>query len=122
MSTLWDKISAWAQNTLTTVEADASAAVQAGEKLLNWEEQQLVGLLQPLFAAAEANAMQDLTLFLRGVLTSVKNVSSLPDWETAVMNSLQVVGGDLLKTAEQLGSNSLQVLIGMLLAQLPQPK
>ena len=122
MSTLWDKISEWAQSTLTTVEADASAAVQQAEKLLSWEEQQLVGLLQPLFAAAEANAMQDLTLVLRGVLTSVKNVSSLPDWETAVMNALQVVGGDLLKTAEQLGSNSLQVLVGMLLAQLPQPK
>lgn len=122
MATLWDKISTWAESALVVVEADASAAVQTAEKLLNWEEQQLVGLLQPLFATAEANAMQDLTLFLRGVLTSVKDVSSLPDWETAVMNSLGVVGGDLLKTAETLGSNSLQVLIGMLLAQLPQPK
>lgn len=122
MSTLWDKISTWAQSTLTTVEADAGAAVQQAEKLLNWEEQQLVALLQPLFAAAEANAMQDLTLFLRGVLTSVKDVTSLPDWETAVMNSLQVVGGDLLATAQKLGSNSLQVLVGLLLAQLPQPK
>lgn len=122
MTTLWDKISAWAQSTIQTVEADAGAAVQAAEKLLNWEEQQLVALLQPLFASAEAEAMQDLTLFLRGVLTSSQNISSLPDWETAVLNSLQKVGGDLLTTAEKLGSNALQVLIGLLLSQLQSPQ
>lgn len=122
MTTLWDKISAWAQSTLQTVEADAGAAVQEAEKLLNWEEQQLVALLQPLFASAEAEAVQDLTLFLRGVLTSSQNISSLPDWETAVLNSLQKVGGDLLVTAEKLGSNALQVLIGLLLSQLQSPQ
>jgi len=122
MSTLWDKISGWVASAEKTVVQDATVAAQDVWQFLNWEEKQLVGLLQPLFAAAEAEALQDLTLFLRGVLTSVKDTSSLADWETAALNSLQVVGGDLLKTAETLGSNSLQVLIGMLLAQLPQPK
>lgn len=122
MTTLWDKISTWATAEGKVLEADVGAAEQKVAAFLNWEEQQLIGLLKPLFAQAEANAIQDLTLFIRGVLTSVKGTSSLADWETAVLNGLQMVGGELLKTAETLGSNALQVLIGLLLSELnPSP-
>lgn len=122
MTTLWDKITSWVSTEVKAVEGEASqVAAQVGQ-FLNWEEQQLILLLKPLFAQAEAEALQDLTLFVRGVLTSAQNISSLPDWETAVLNSLQKVGGDLLATAEKLGSNSLQVLIGLLLSQLSPPK
>lgn len=105
--TLWDKVSAWWNNT----------AVPALRK----DEQEVIGLLQPLLSAAEGSVIQDLVQFIRGVITTVEGTppSTLADWETAVLNSLGKLEGELLTLAKGLGSNVLQALIALVLAKLP---
>ncbi len=107
-SNLWDKIVAWFKGEFTTVELTFTK-----------EEQEILTLMKPLLVAAEATVVQDLMQFIRGVLTGAAGYSTLADWETAVMNGLEKVGGDLLTLAKGLGSNMLQALIGLILAQLP---
>lgn len=107
--TLWDKIKA----AFSTAEAEVAI-------YLTKEESQLLALVQPLFGAAEAAAIQDLIQFVQGVLTSAEKPGSmdLPDWETAVLNGLSKVGGEVEALAKSLGSNVLQALIGLILASL----
>lgn len=107
--TLWDKIKA----AFATAETEVAV-------YLTKEEGQILALIQPLFAAAEAAAIQDLVQFVQGVVTSAENPGSmdLADWETAILNGLQKVGGDLETLAKSLGSNVLQALIGLVLAAL----
>lgn len=84
-------------------------------------EQEVIAIAQPLFAAAEAAAVRDLVIFVRGVLSAHPNPGSMTvaDWETAVMNGLGKLGGELLATAQTLKSNLLQALISLVLASLP---
>lgn len=106
-TTLWDKIKAW-----------ISGEAQVAKVELTKDEQAVLALVQPLLGSAESAVLQDLVVFATGVLTQAKASKSLADWETAVLNALQTVGGELLTLAESLGSNLLQSLIGLILAKL----
>jgi hypothetical protein len=103
-SGFWSKIVAWWNGTaVPTLKAD---------------EQELLLLLKPLFGAAEAAALQDLVVFVKGVLTQVQAGQDLATLEVAVLNALEAVGGQLAVIGKGLGSNVLQALIGLILAQL----
>lgn len=88
------------------------------EPTLANDEQELLTLLKPLFASAEAAAIQDLVVFIKGVLSQLQAGQDLATLEAYVLNALEVVGGQLLSTAKGLSSNALQALIGLVLAQL----
>ena len=107
MTTLWDKIKAWLSSTAQTVEVQFSK-----------DEQIVLGILQPLLGAAEAALLQDLITFIRGVLTSGRTAGGLDEWETIILNGLSSLKGELLTLAQGLGSNVLQALIGLVLADL----
>lgn len=107
--TLWDKIKAWAKGEAATISVVLSA-----------DEKAILSLFQPLFAAAEASALQDLLTFIRGVLTTTPTQESLDAWETVVLNGLSKLGGDLETLAKSLGSQVLQGLIAFTLANLPK--
>lgn len=104
VASFWSNIVSWWNGT-------AVPALQADEK-------ELLALLQPLFGAAEAAALQDLVVFVKGVLTQVQAGQDLASLESAVLNALEAVGGNLLSIGKGLGSNVLQALIGLILAQL----
>ena len=108
--TLWDKVKAW-----------ISGAEKEVPILLSKAEAEIVTVAAPLFQTAETEVMSDLTVFIRGVVTSHPNPGSmaLPDWEAAIMNALSKLGGDLLGHAQGLGSNLLQALVGLVLHALP---
>lgn len=104
VSAFWTKVVAWWNGT----------AVPALEN----DEKQLLALVQPLFGAAEAAALQDLVQFVTGVLTQVEKGQDLATLEAAVLNALQTAGSELQTLAKGLGSNVLQALIGLILAKL----
>lgn len=103
-SSLWAKLVSWWNGTAVPV--------------LQNDEKELMALVEPLFGAAEAAIVQDLTVFIKGVLTQVQAGQDLATLEAAVLNALQAVGGQLLTVAKGLGSNVLQALIGLILAKL----
>jgi hypothetical protein len=109
-ATLWDKLKALLGGAEQAVQVDFTKS-----------ELEVVAIAQPLLAAAEAAAIRDLVIFVRGVLTAHPDPASMTvsDWETAVMNGLGKLGGDLLVTAQQLKSTLLQALISLVLASLP---
>lgn len=109
--TLWDKFKTW-----------VNGEVQAVAPVLTADEQDLVGLVKPLFAGAEAVGLSQLVTFIRGVLVAVEAPGSktLPDLETIVMNGLSRLGSGLQPVAVGLGSSVLQALIGLVLASLPK--
>lgn len=108
-TTLWDKL-----------KALFAGAEQAAATDFSKAEQDVIAIAQPLFAAAEATAIRDLVIFIRGVLTAnpTPGSMSVSDWETAIMNGLAKLGGDLLATAQGMKSNLLQALISLVLASL----
>jgi hypothetical protein len=103
-SSLWAKLVAWWNGTAVPV--------------LQNDEKELMALVEPLFGAAEAAIVQDLTVFIKGVLTQVQAGQDLATLEASVLNALEAVGGQLLTVAKGLGSNVLQALIGLILAKL----
>lgn len=105
--TVWDKVVAW-------FKAEAPVV----ENFLSKEEQELLTLLKPILAAGEASLVQDLVKFLQGVASTAASGATLADLETAALNGLEVVGGELRDLAKSLGSNLLQAILGLILAQL----
>ena len=109
--TLWDKIVAWFSNAEQVVVTE-----------FNKDEQALLALVQPLFGAAEATAIQAMVHFITGALSQSTASKTLPEWETAILNGMQTTGSELLALAESLGSNVLQALIGLVLQRLSTAK
>lgn len=107
-TTLWTKLSAL-----------FTGAVQVAEAAFTADEQKLLAIFKPLLAAAEAAALQDLIVFIRGVLSQAATATDLATLETVVLNALEATGSELEVVAKSLGSNLLQALIAFVLANLP---
>ncbi len=113
---------------LQTVEAGASKLWTSIVNVWNKDvapeletgEQELVQLLQPLFGQVEAAALQDLVVFIKGVVSAAPTTKTLPEWESVILNLAGTFGGSLLTTATGLGSNVLQAIIGLVLAWVEQ--
>lgn len=108
-TTLWAKLSAW-----------FSGELKAAEAVFTSDEQKVLAIFQPLLAAAEASALQDLITFIRGALSQASTTTDLPTLEAMVLNGLEATGSELLTVAKSLGSNLLQALIAFVLANLPK--
>jgi len=107
---LFHKIIAWINHEVLTVE-----------HWLSKEEGQLILLLKPLFSKAEAAAILDLKHFISGVLLAGADFAKSQDLatlEATVLNKLEVASEELKEIATALGSNALQVLIGLVLAEI----
>jgi hypothetical protein len=113
---------------IQTIEGDATALWTTIEKVWNTDvapalatgEQELVQLLQPMFGQVEAAALQDLVVFIKGVVSAAPTTKTLPEWESVILNLAQTFGGSLMTTATGLGSNVLQAVIGLVLAWVEQ--
>ena len=105
---LWQQVGAWVQREETVVGA-----------ALSKDEQELIALVKPLWTADEASLMQDLATFSLGVVGSIEGATTktLPDLETAVMNSMLAGGSNLLATVEAMGSNLFQAFLGLVQAK-----
>lgn len=88
--------------------------------VLETGEQELIQLLKPLFAQVEAAALQDLVVFIKGVVAAAPMTKTLPEWEEVILNLAQTFGGSLLTTIKALSSNVVQALIGLILAWVEQ--
>ena len=109
LNTVWDKIKTF-----------FAGEVKAAEAIFSAEEQMVLTAFAPILHAAEAVTLSTLITFIRDVLTKGSTATDLQSWEAAVLNELEVTGGQLLTVAKGLGSNLLQTLIGVLLAGLPK--
>lgn len=108
MNSLWQKVLAWMSSTAASVVVALSA-----------DEKQLLSLAKPLLSAAEASVLQDLVGFITGAVANASGSKTLDAWEAEVLNGLEVTGSELFTLAQGLGSNLLQVLIGLVLSKLP---
>lgn len=104
--TLWTDIE-------TVWNKDVAPALAIGE-------QELVQLLKPLFGQVEAAALQDLVVFVKGIVAAAPTTHTLPEWETVIVNLAETFGGSLFGTIKGLGSNVFQALIGLVLAWVEQ--
>ena len=103
---------------IQTVEADVQDAI-------NWVDHEAISLwhlVKPLFIRAEGIALADLQHFIAGVLSAVGTNKDLATLEADVLNALQVYKGSLFTLAQQLGSDALQVLIGLVKGSLTTAK
>lgn len=107
LKTLWDKFTGW-----------FSGEVKTAETLFTAEEQKILAAFAPILHAAEPVTLAALIDLARSVLSSGLTASSLADWEAHVLNAAEATGGQLFTVAKGLGSNLLQALIGVLLADL----
>jgi hypothetical protein len=90
------------------VEGDAEAGALA-----------LWNLAKPIFGAVEASAANDLKAFITTVLQKPGNIGAdLATLETAVLNDIMGSEPALIDAAKSIGSNLLQVLIGLVLHSL----
>lgn len=101
---LWDKVVAWWTGSAVPV--------------LERDEQEVLAILQPLFGQVETALLQDLIVFVQGVLAAAPATKTLPEWETVLLDLAEVAGGSLLSTIKGLGSSVFQALIGLVLAKL----
>lgn len=101
---LWKKFVSWFDGT----------ALPALQK----DEQQVVALFKPILNAGEAQAVQDLKVAITGILTQVQKGQDLATLEGVVLSALELVGTELYDLAKGMGSNALQALIGLILAQM----
>ena len=103
-------------NFIQTVEADAKAIVNFAEAETQTALTWLWGEAKPIFVAAAPTVLQgllqELTSFLTTAATDIKGGTS-DDIETAFLNALAASGHALLADAQTIGSNVLQMLIGL---------
>jgi len=116
--TLWSKLQILFGSAVTEGKVIVGDLVKEGETLFSEGEQEFLTLAQPLFNAAESTAVTDLTGFMTTFIKTAEGAKSIQDWETAIMNELQSLGGDLFATAQGLGTNLVQALIGLVLQKL----
>jgi hypothetical protein len=101
---------------IQTVETDAAAIWNFATKEVETGAVTLWNLAKPLFAAVEPTVIADLRAAIEKVLAAADTTQSLDALETAVLNALEAAGGQLFTIAKGLGSNLLQVLIGLVKA------
>lgn len=106
--TLWDEAKAW-----------VSGEIKEAELFATTEGQEILAVLKPILAAAAPTALAALVGGLRTFLTGLTSVGSLADIETAILNVWQDTEPELFTLARSLGSNVVQAIVGLLLAQLP---
>ncbi len=99
---------------IQTIEADLSKAwgfikgvVETAANLV-WAE------FKPVITAIEPVLYDDLKSFVVQAIEAVGHGGSLADIETALMNDLQATGGALFGHAQALGSDLIQILIGVI--------
>ena len=102
-SKLWQKLKAF-------VESDVEPVLEDAEK-------EAIAIFQPIFAKLEANALTDLSNFVKAVIAGAQGKTAT-EILALVLDELKVVGGELLSYAETLGENGLLSLVSALLAQL----
>lgn len=108
-------------NIITAIENDLTAAWTTVEHDAEKFGAILWGDVKPLLLAVEPQVYADLRAVVLGVLTAFGKGGSLSDIETALLNVLEAGGTALLGTAQGLGSNVLQLVIGLVKSTIPAP-
>ncbi len=103
-------------NVFQTIEHDLTLAWDWSVRETEGAAVAVWNAAKPLFVAVEAPALAALKGFIADFLGKAGLAGSLADLETALLNELQLAEASLLATAKALGSNLLQVLIGLVKA------
>ena len=92
--------------------------IKIAEHWIDAEAVKIWDLAKPLFQAVEQAGISELKVFIEGVLGTIADhkVKDLATLESAVLNSLAATRPALLAIAQGLGSNLLQVIIGLVKA------